>query len=814
MSSGSCQVNYAPGPTNGEKLNDYCTDTNTSVPNWGGGTCDAKNWTCAGNPGVLNVIATGLGNGTGVDTFGSTVDNPFATYWSCGGGDGGAGQPNKCVSAATAVQNDACSDSNVTSDTDVLNGYRIGGGSCSATDWKQGGANTAASPGYVFSLQTAGVDRCGGSDPSPLLTYSSCRADDGSVNDACFNTTYVPTGAGLPAGRSGDWCTDNGSQYGGGACGAQDWYCQSSPGKMYVNSTGVIVPAGGGVDFCKGTYLENVSYYFCGSRTSGLSNSVFKSQVQSDGSLGPWATETERLANRTLNGKSVVASAGGRTYAYLIGGYGPNLSAPMNQSWFGAGVFRSEISSADGSLGAWSLLGLMPAGLINPGVALVPAGSSQFIYVIGGSNETGDNQIERRVWRAQIQGDGSLGAWIESTQLPIVLAQAAAFSSQSDSGTVFLYAVGGSGSGWEKRAWLAPVQADGSLGAWAETSGLPRGLYFPAAVVATEGAAKYVYVLGGYLIYNSTSTTVDYPSSTYRSQINADGSLGAWSEATMLPYTMLSQSAAITSSSSGSLFAHVIGGYHNSSGIPVAEVWTASAGSSLGAFGAAPSLPLMLKNHASFVADFGGTQYVYVLGGESSVANSCAQNQMANTSACGSNSTCPLGGTLIAPCSRFCANSSSGVSASVSWQGSGTCLSCTPDCFGGESLQFTGFSSIVCESLAGGNTSIANARFLVNGSSNCTAGFVSASVSINGTAVSGVSVTPDCGAGLWRIGFPSMANGTYEVLAFQSGNQSVNVSCSTTKYVVETSASAPDFDLLLLPVLAIGALLLARRRKD
>ncbi len=185
--------------------------------------------------------------------------------------------------------------------------------------------------------------------------------------------------------------------------------------------------------------------------------------------------------------------------------------------------------------------------------------------------------------------------------------------------------------------------------------------------------------------------------------------------------------------------------------------------------------------------------------------NACAQQP----ASCGQNSTCPPGGSLLAPCSRFCSTQNS--TGEQAWGGAGMCQACTPDCKG--ALNLNGFSELSCETLIAANTSTAYVRYYSAGNAKCSPGtLVAATVLFNGAALqpSQVSVSPDCSTMLWSASFPSGQNGTYEISFNATDGTGYGASCKSLKIVPATKA--PDFDFLLLPLLAIGALLLARTR--
>ena len=124
----------------------------------------------------------------------------------------------------------------------------------------------------------------------------------------------------------------------------------------------------------------------------------------------------------------------------------------------------------------------------------------------------------------------------------------------------FLYHAGGFGpdNGESDKVYYSQVQANGTLGAWNVTAPLPA-IVLDHAGLAANG---FVYVLGG---NHYTPDGSDYggyftiSNIVYYAKINANGSLGSWSTAAPLPQPVYFHSAA---SWNGRIY--VIGGWNGS----------------------------------------------------------------------------------------------------------------------------------------------------------------------------------------------------------------------------------------------------------
>ncbi len=202
---------------------DSCSDSGDAL---GGGGCQATDWDCT--KGKLTAIGS-----NGADTCGGDDDTPVVKYWGCHASDGGAA--DQCIPAKT-VKQDVCSDS----------GDLFGGGGCKAIDWD-------CSNGQLASQGSAGQDVCGGDVDNPSVTFHSCNASDGSVNDQCISDVT----------KRSDSCVDTGTPSGGGTCKANNWACNNAT-LANVTSSGVDT-CGDGSDFQK-------DYYVCSANDGGAND--------------------------------------------------------------------------------------------------------------------------------------------------------------------------------------------------------------------------------------------------------------------------------------------------------------------------------------------------------------------------------------------------------------------------------------------------------------------------------------------------------------------------------------------------------------
>ncbi|OYW86535.1 hypothetical protein B7Z17_00150, partial [Candidatus Saccharibacteria bacterium 32-49-10] len=164
--------------------------------------------------------------------------------------------------------------------------------------------------------------------------------------------------------------------------------------------------------------------------------------------------------------------------------------------------------NANGTVGPWSATTSLPMGRsFHASVAY-----SGYMYSIGGSDGYGQNSD---VEYAPINADGTIGAW----------EQAGYFNTAREAHTSvayngYLYVIGGSNGTALNDVQYAPINANGTIGSWTATTSFTTARSAHASV-AYNG---YLYVIGG---SNGTALNdVQY------APINANGTIGAWTPAT------------------------------------------------------------------------------------------------------------------------------------------------------------------------------------------------------------------------------------------------------------------------------------------
>jgi hypothetical protein len=212
---------------------------------------------------------------------------------------------------------------------------------------------------------------------------------------------------------------------------------------------------------------------------------------------------------RVEQGARAQGAAGGAQA--LVGPDNGTFAFPGNDEGnvlFAPGGGSIARGTASGTFSSWSAVGTLPFGR---GQATGAAWNGR-LYVVGGSGL-------REIVTAAIHDDGTLGSFSQATPLPENRASPGAAAWNG-----FLYVAGGrldSGSG-TSAVTAYKIKADGTLGAATSVTAMPDAS-FGMGVVAAGG---YLYTVAGRTPGNTYRTNVRY------APINADGSLGGWQETT------------------------------------------------------------------------------------------------------------------------------------------------------------------------------------------------------------------------------------------------------------------------------------------
>lgn len=137
-----------------------------------------------------------------------------------------------------------------------------------------------------------------------------------------------------------------------------------------------------------------------------------------------------------------------------------------------------------------------------------------YLYALGGYTSTAiDN-----VYVAPINADGSFGAWTATTSMPS--ARYVGTNMATAYGGYIYMVAGAGGTAGGNAVFYTKQNADGTLGQWQTANPLPVARDIGSAV-ALDGV---IYMMGG------ETNTDDQDNRVFQAQIRADGSLGPWTE--------------------------------------------------------------------------------------------------------------------------------------------------------------------------------------------------------------------------------------------------------------------------------------------
>ena len=237
-------------------------------------------------------------------------------------------------------------------------------------------------------------------------------------------------------------------------------------------------------------YLYNVGGY-----TSSLSILVQRLNLNTDGSV---ASETTTGTTSTQWGQAIAYNG----YLYAIGG---GSSSASN------GVAYAPLSPTTGAVGTWQNTSTLNI----PRRVFAAAAYNGYLYVIGGDSAGNIASVEY----APVHGDGTLGTWMTTTS----------FSGSGRKGLTaaayngYLYIAGGANTSYLNTTEYAPINSNGTVGAWVTGTSFTTARYTHAMAVYNG----YLYIAGG----SSDGGATGYNDVQY-APIMANGALGSWQSTT------------------------------------------------------------------------------------------------------------------------------------------------------------------------------------------------------------------------------------------------------------------------------------------
>lgn len=252
--------------------------------------------------------------------------------------------------------------------------------------------------------------------------------------------------------------------------------------------------------------------------TSNLTSVEYARLSSANATIGTWATTT--ALPTALSRFQLVAYNG---YLYAVGGSTTNTSCGTVST----NVYYNRMQTNGQLSGTWSTATVLPAGLCGMGAAVY----NNRLYVVGGKTGSAANTGVTTAYHAAILPGGGLSSWTtDDSVLP-----AARYDNDVRIYNGYVYVVGGNLNGTLTNTVLyAPLASDGSIygtgsGSWksASTFGTARSNMGSSFTSSYDG---YMYVHGGCSTFNATFSCTAIRNETQVAQINADGTLGPWSD--------------------------------------------------------------------------------------------------------------------------------------------------------------------------------------------------------------------------------------------------------------------------------------------
>ena len=366
--------------------------------------------------------------------------------------------------------------------------------------------------------------------------------------------------------------------------------------------------------------------------------------INANGTLGTWTATTSlpqavysstsvtyngyvyELGGSTVNGS---ASTNGTVNYGLINNGGPGIisaytattSLPVATHWATSVVYNGYVYeiggesatavlttvdyapiNTNGTLGSWTATTSLPAAT----ASATSVEYNGYVYEIGGCNPS---CFTSTVDYASINANGTLGSWTATTSL---LTATDGASSVAYNG--YIYEIGGNTSAAVVATVdYAPINANGTLGAWTATTSLPAVIEYPNSVIYNG----YVYDIGG---YSGTAgvATVDYAAldsiprvGNYSMLVNVGGFPSGYNATNSLPVATDSATSVVYNG-----YAYEIGGYSGSAGVANVDYAPINNDGTLGTWTATTNLPVATYSATSVV--YNG--YVYEIGGYTTTA--------------------------------------------------------------------------------------------------------------------------------------------------------------------------------------------------
>ena len=320
----------------------------------------------------------------------------------------------------------------------------------------------------------------------------------------------------------------------------------NADGTIGAWTTGTSLPTT--IGYSSSVVTKNRVYLLGGYIGGNYVSSTYSAPINTDGTIGTWALGTALSTSLAISIPVVVRNKIYLIGGYLSAAYtGTTLVASFSGGSNDYSQYYSEDdtnfvmpgsgkpwqqqyqtnNTHVGDITGWSAAGNLPVVLMASQACV----TKNRVYMVGGS--TAGDTTTASVYTAPINTDGTLGSWTATTSLPAAVSRACSCITKNR-----FYLFGGYRGGASlSSVYYAPINADGTLGSWVTDTSLPGLLAYSQAVYTKNR----VYLLGGSVDGGSNAVAT-----VYTAPVNTDGSLGAWTTGPSLPTTLGWSQAAVT----------------------------------------------------------------------------------------------------------------------------------------------------------------------------------------------------------------------------------------------------------------------------
>ena len=278
---------------------------------------------------------------------------------------------------------------------------------------------------------------------------------------------------------------------------------------------------------------------------------------------------------------------------------------------------------ANGVPGAWTEISSGSGALTTGADNLGAVAYNGYLYAIGGFNGSSMiatvqyAPIEPAGWVSTPPGTSSAGsAWAATTTLPYYKSKGADYYPTS-AGTVeyngYVYEIGGYYNAASVVVAYAPLNSNGTVGAWTEISSGTGALLTATGYLGAVAYNGYLYAIGGETSGNAPIATVEY------APIGANGVPGAWTEISSGSGALLTATSSLGAVAyNGYLYA--IGGFNGTSALATVEYAPIGANGVPGTWTAISSGSGALLTATDGFGAVAYNGYLYAIGGYSGSA--------------------------------------------------------------------------------------------------------------------------------------------------------------------------------------------------